>query len=98
VADQELSTIAKTVPVGYLVALLTYNVVGCTNYRKESTCGVAGFHGWAANPSGTHVLAWASWDDTTVFADGESSTGLGKPRYCPRLIQRISRELGTWLI
>jgi hypothetical protein len=45
------------VPVGYLVALLTYNVVGCTNYKKESTCGVAGFHGWAANPSGTHVLA-----------------------------------------
>jgi hypothetical protein len=95
---KELSTIAKTVPVGYLVALLTYNVVGCTNYKKESTCGVAGFHGWAANPSGTHVLAWASWDDTTVFADGESSTGLGKPRYRPRLIQRISRELGMRLV
>jgi hypothetical protein len=72
---KELSTIAKTVSAGYLVALLTYNVVGCTNYKKESTCGVAGFHGWAANSSGTHVLAWASWDDTTVFVDGESSTG-----------------------
>ena len=70
----ELFKIAKTVSAGDLVALLTYNVVGCTDYKMQSTCGVAGIHGWSSDKAGTHVFAWASWDDTTVFTDAMAST------------------------
>jgi hypothetical protein len=73
--SNELFTIANTVPATSLAVLFTYNVVGCANVNQVSTCGEAGFHGWSANSAGTHVVAWSSWYDTTVFGDGEASTG-----------------------
>jgi hypothetical protein len=70
----ELFKIAKTVPANTLAVLLTWNVVGCANVNQQSTCGVAGIHGWSSDTAGTHVFAWASWDDSSVFADHEAST------------------------
>jgi hypothetical protein len=70
----ELFKIAATVPANSLAVLLTWNVVGCANVNKISTCGLAGVHGTSSNKAGTHVFAWASWDETTVFVSSESST------------------------
>jgi hypothetical protein len=70
----ELFTIAKTVPANTLTVLLTYNVVGCTDVSQQSTCGLGALHGWSSDKTGTHVFAWASWDDSSVFVDHMAST------------------------
>jgi hypothetical protein len=70
----ELFTIAKTVPANTLAVLLTYNVVGCADVSKQSTCGLGSLHGWSSDKAGTHVFAWASWDDSSVFVDHMAST------------------------
>jgi hypothetical protein len=70
----ELFKLARTVPANSLAVLLTGSTVGCSNPNQLSTCGVAGDHGWSSDKAGTHVFAWASWDDTTVFVDSEAST------------------------
>ncbi len=70
----ELFKIANTVPPNTLAVLLTWNAVGCTNFRQMSTCGVAGIHGESSDAAGTHVFAWATWADTTLFVNGMAST------------------------
>jgi hypothetical protein len=44
----ELFKIAKTVPANTLAVLLTWNIIGCANISQQSTCGVAGSHGWSS--------------------------------------------------
>ena len=73
--NNELFRIAATVPATSLAVLMTYNVVGCVNPNQVSTCGEAGFHGSTTDSAGTHIVAWSSWYDTTVFGNGEASTG-----------------------
>ncbi len=70
----ELFKIAKTVPANTLAVMLTFNVVGCTDVNQPSTCGVAGIHGSSSDAAGTHVFAWASWDDPSVFVNHMANT------------------------
>jgi hypothetical protein len=70
----ELFKIANTVPANTLAVLLTWNMVGCTNPNQESTCAVAGIHGDSSDAAGTHVFAWASWSDPSLFVNGMAST------------------------
>jgi hypothetical protein len=72
--SNELFKIAKTVPPNTLAVLLTWNVVGCSNVNQQSTCGVAGVHGFSSDSAGSHVFTWASWTDSSVFVDHMAST------------------------
>jgi hypothetical protein len=69
-----LFKIAATVPATSLAVFLTFNTVGCGDIHAQATCGVGGIHGWTSDMNGTHVFAWASWTDPTVFVSHMATT------------------------
>jgi hypothetical protein len=80
-----LDAVAAKYSAKGLVIFESYDMLVCTNYTDQSTCGTFGFHSFSTNSTGTHTYAWSSWLDAGVLGAKYGDTG------------GLSHEVAEWM-